>query len=241
MAGGLKSSSGISTPSPSAAGNAQPANVNQKGRKDRKKTSLPFHQRKSTSTERSPTPPVTLSTSIKTINTNVGSVKGSVEMANNSIAQTNLPLNNSPAAQVQNAKVKTPVIDKLLDQSYSHVPIQSISPIKSAVTKTRKLDYSKKYNAACKSTEKRIDYALPSTMLPKRPLLATDRLEARSLSTDVTYSSLYVTPKTEGGYTVSEVTSPMFLQSANIKSEESVHEGEVTITRMPNKGLVFML
>ena len=233
---GASSQAGISTPSPSAVGNTQTANVNQRGRKERKKTSLPFHQRKSTNTERSPTPPITLSANMKTMNVNLGSVKGSSELANDSTAQSKLPLGNSPMPPSQNVLIKTLLTDKNLDQSYSSVPIQSISPTKSVATKTQKSDYSKIYKSNFKITKKEIDYVLPSTVLPKRPALLSDALEARSLVTDTAYPSLYVLLKNESEIAVSEVRSPISLKSANIMPDEAVPDGEVIITRMPNKG-----
>lgn len=167
---------------------------------------------------------------------NSGSVKGTMELATEGVPQGNLPVRNSPAPQVQNASIKALSTDKNLDQSYSLVPIQSISPTKTVNKKARKSDHFKKYYAAVESPKKETDYALPSTTLPKRPSLFADRLEARTLSTDPTYSSLYITPKCEWDFTVSEVLSPVSLQPVNVEVEDPIQDGEVVITRMPNKG-----
>lgn len=232
------SQAGIATASPSSGGNSQASqNVNQKGRRDRKKTSLPFHQRKSTNMERSPTPPMTtLSTNLKSVNVNLESVKGNSDLATEIITQSKLPIGNSPMPQAQRTMIKPALANSILDQSYSSVPLQSISPNKSMAEKSRKFDYSKNYKSIQKSTRKHTDYVLPGTILPKRPSLIIDTLEARSASSDKTFLSLYSMSSMEGDFTVSEVGSPISLNSANLALDDSVHDGEVIITRMPNKG-----
>jgi len=234
---GSSSQAGLATSSPSSAGNSQSTVMSQKGRKDRKKTSLPFHQRKSINTERSPTPPMTtLTANIKPASVNLGSVKGSSDLASDSVTQTKLPLRNSPAPQVQRTVTKKVLKDGSLDQSYNSVPIQNISPTKAIAKNTRKLDYFKNYKFIKTSTRKEMDYILPCTIQPKRPTLSLDKLESRSASTDRTYLSLYGAPTTEGEFTVSEVSSPVSLKSTNMVLDDSIQDGEVSITRMPNKG-----
>ena len=211
--------------------------MSQKGRKDRKKTSLPFHQRKSINTERSPTPPMTtLAANIKPASVSLASVKGSSDLTSDSVAQSKLPLRNSPAPQAQRTVTKKVLKDGGLDQSYNSVPIQNISPTKSVAKHTRKLDYFKNFRPIKTSTRKEMDYMLPCAVQPKRPALSLDRLESRSVSTDRTYLSLYGVPTTEGEFTVAEVSSPVSLKSTNMVLDDSIQDGEVSITRMPNKG-----
>ena len=178
----------------------------------------------------------TLSSNIKSVSANLGSVKGSTELAGEGIAQSKLPLGSSPITQTQSGLTEPVLGGGSLDQSYSSVPIQSISPFKPMTGKSRKLDYSKNYKSIRRNTRKQTDYILPSTTLPKRPTLAADTLDARSVSSDKTYLSVYATPGVDGEFIVSEVSSPISLQSANLAMDDSGHDGEVIITRLPNKG-----
>ena len=121
---------GTGSPASSGGGTAQGPAVGQKIRKERKKTTLAFHQRRATNTERSPTPPMTLPANLKAMNMNIGAasgrppgseVTGDAQVIERATRSSPLP---------QNPIVNSLFGDKNLDQSYSSLQIQNISPNK---------------------------------------------------------------------------------------------------------------
>lgn len=225
---------GTSSPSPSVGGTTPAPGVGQKGRKERKKTTLAFHQRRATNTERSPTPPITLPPNLKAMNMNIGAasgrppgseVTGEAQVTDRSTRNSPLPQNPIPSSSFG---------DKNLDQSYSSLQIQNISPNKQLNNKSQSSKQQLKYKSRILANRKQ-DYSLPSDMAPKRPSLFFDALEARSSSTDSSYARLYVTPVADTELCTSEVVSPITLRSPHTKTGEAI-DGEVKIVRMPNKG-----
>eukprot|EP00795_Rhopilema_esculentum_P015506 gene15506-6767_t len=236
---GLKSTSGhvgISSPSTAASGANQTSSVTHKGRKERKKTSLPFHQRRSTNTERSPTPPITLSANLKAVNVNTGPVLPSnVDLKTEAHLQTGLPSRKSPV--LQKSSTSRSFSSTGLDQSYSSVQLQNISPTKVLSANSRALESKGKFKSKSVPIKGLVNYILPSNVMPIKPALSKDTLEARSSLTDPSYSSLCVSKEAENNYSISEVMSPTPLQLSNTKPGGHVPDGEVMIVRMPNKGV----
>ena len=124
--------------------------------------------------------------------------------------------------------------DKKLDQSYSSLQIQNISPNKQSNNKSQLSKKQSKYKSRI-LTNRKHDYSLPSDMAPKRPSLSFDVLEARSSSTDSSFARLYAPPVVDKELCTSEVVSPITLPSSLTKTGEPI-DGEVKIVRLPNKG-----
>ncbi len=102
--------------------------------------------------------------------------------------------------------------------------------VKSQSNKSSSYQYPNRVKAKTKP-----NYVLPMDPIPRRPHLSTDLLEARDLSTDSSYTSLYSVPVNIEN-DVTEIVSPTTLTSPLAKFGEGAHDAEVKIVKMPNKG-----
>ena len=177
---------------------------------------------------------MTLPANLKAMNMNIGAasgrppgseVTGDPQVIERATRSSPLP---------QNPIVNSLFGDKNLDQSYSSLQIQNISPNKQSNNESQLSKQRSKYKSRILTNRKQ-DYSLPSDMAPKRPSLSLDVLEARSSSTDSSYAKLYVSPVADKEHWTSEVVSPITLPSSLAKTGEAI-DGEVKIVRMPNKG-----
>ena len=218
------------SPAINVQGSNQSAGASHRVKKERKKSVLPFHQRRSVATERSPTPPITVAANLKGIsrtsteNTSEGRI-------------TEKPILSPPHLQIQ-TKDMPMHLEAGSDQNIKYLQTQSTCNTKTTFCES-KPSYGKatlKYESKIVD-DKRPDYLLPMNLMPKRPTLSADLLESRTLSSDLSYTSLYAKPASyDNDVSITGVISPIMLSSPVGNPGEMLVDPEVRIIRMPNKG-----
>eukprot|EP00794_Sanderia_malayensis_P013792 gene13792-15235_t len=237
------SQTNASSSTPNLQASNQVSNVNPRPRKERKKSTLPFHQRRTVTTERSPTPPIGLPAALKA-SIRVGIQQTPLDSSEvDRKAQDSAVAANSQkqtAPRVHSIPKETPVhiernFDRINKPMHAAAEEKSATAVYDKAKCTANKNTAPSYSYASRAEEKhKPDYILPVDLAPKRPHLGSDLLESRNLATDASYTSLYSMSLAAS----CENNDVIFTHSPLAKVGETTSlDSEVKIVRLPNKGI----
>ena len=231
-----RSNSSPAVPSPSSS--QCMSNSSQRTKRDKKKISLPFHQRRSTSNERSSTPPIAITRKLRNLVT---------DTKPNLSPDTGKPMSDRDQTQFIKSEESESKLQPTKPTSNLKSPVESSKYSgTSKITSTScsdKTDITSliaKYHKKREYKKQQPNYSLPKVHAPRKPVLAEGSLEPRTELTDPSFKAFLSLKATEESMEAStvQILSPPIASPNPAKSSYQfvLADAEVKIEKIPNQG-----